>query len=67
MHTLIITIVALAVLVSGFVIGLCVTAKRADKAMAEALKPKLGETFPAWMKTWEERQEAEKKGRSMLL
>ena len=38
MHTLILIAVALFVLVLGFTVGLCITAKRADEAIAEALR-----------------------------
>jgi hypothetical protein len=38
MHLLILGIVALAMLIAGFVVGMCITAKRADEAMAEAIQ-----------------------------
>ena len=38
MHLLILGIVALAVLIAGFVVGMCITAKRADEAMSEAIQ-----------------------------
>lgn len=38
MHLLIVGIVALAVLIIGFVVGMCITAKRADEAMSEAIE-----------------------------
>jgi hypothetical protein len=38
MHLLILGIVALAMLIAGFVVGMCITAKRADEAMVEAIQ-----------------------------
>ena len=38
MHTLILAAVAIATLIAGFALGLCVTAKRADQAIAQAIK-----------------------------
>ena len=38
MHTLILIAVAIFVLVLGFTVGLCITAKRADEAIAQAIK-----------------------------
>lgn len=38
MHIVIIAFVAIAVLVLGFVVGMCATAKRADEAMTDAIK-----------------------------
>ena len=38
MHTLILIAVALFVLVLGFTVGLCITAKRTDEAIAQAIK-----------------------------
>lgn len=36
MHLLIVGIVALAVLIIGFVVGMCITAKRADEAIVRS-------------------------------
>ena len=38
MHTLILIAVALFVLVLGFTVGLCITAKRTDEAIAQAMQ-----------------------------
>ncbi len=35
---LIVGTIAIAVLVFGFVVGMCITAKRADEAMTDAIK-----------------------------
>ena len=37
-HVLIVAAVASIVLVLGFTVGLCITAKRADEAIAQAIK-----------------------------
>ena len=37
-HYILLGIVALVVLAAGFVVGLCITAKRADEAIAEGLQ-----------------------------
>lgn len=86
-------LIALAVLVTGFVFGLLVIGKRADEAISRALdeytetktctrqephvckdngpcngwpKP-TSQHFNDWMKGWEEKAQAEKEGKSMLL
>ena len=38
MHTLILAAVAIATLIAGFALGLCITAKRTDEAIAQALR-----------------------------
>jgi hypothetical protein len=38
LHSLIIACIALAALFAGFIVGLCVIGKRADKAMAESIQ-----------------------------
>lgn len=38
MHTLISITIALAVLFAGVIVGLCITAKRADEAMDKAIE-----------------------------
>jgi hypothetical protein len=43
MHTLIVVLVALAVLVIGFTVGLCITAKQADEAIYRALREQVEE------------------------
>jgi hypothetical protein len=66
MHTLIVVLVALAVLAGGFAFGLVVLGKRADQLAQKALQ-RQDTSFPAWMKEWEKRAQDEKEGRSMLL
>jgi uncharacterized protein YneF (UPF0154 family) len=36
-HILIVSFIALAVLFAGFIVGMCITAKRADKAIANLI------------------------------
>jgi hypothetical protein len=51
-HALAVLTVAIAVLVLGFVVGMCVLAKRADQAMSEALKKERPDHFAKWMEEW---------------
>ena len=38
MHVILSAVIGLVVLVLGFVVGMCITAKRADEAMSEAIE-----------------------------
>ena len=38
MHVILSAVIGLVVLVLGFVVGMCITAKRADEAMSEAIQ-----------------------------
>ena len=40
-HVIVLGIVALAVLIIGFVVGMCITAKRADEAMTQAINERI--------------------------